>query len=193
MGKTAWHITISTIAARLHGDDRPTVDRDHNRFGTPFLKPDPIRNTREREAMSVGSVVLSSEQRQCIEDAMPEVCLRGGWDFVTCAAGPDHVHVLVRIDESIHGKQVRAWMKRWLTRVLDERWFAPSRSDGSRWWCEGGSTKAVRDAEYFEHVVRYINGQRTPRSGHGLCASHERGEDAPARCSMDSGGGACAR
>lgn len=197
MGKTAWHITISTIGARLHGDERPTVDREHNRFGTPFLKPDPIRNAREREAMSVGSVVLSAEQRMSIQDAMPEICLRGGWEFVTSAAGPDHVHVLVRVDESIHGKQVRTWMKRWLTRVLDERWTAPTRSDGSRWWCEGGSTKAVRDAEYFANTVRYINAQKTQRSGHVFLGSSGRGEDAPARCMSDSwemrGDGSCGR
>ena len=25
-----WHITFGTYGARLHGDERPTVDRNHN-------------------------------------------------------------------------------------------------------------------------------------------------------------------
>lgn len=160
MPRTAWHITISTYGARLHGDARPTVDRAHNIFGTPFLDPDPERHRYEHAGMSAGSVEFSPAQRAFIEATIPMICERGKWTFVTCAAAPDHVHTLLRADSIIHGKQVRKWLKTWLTQALDRHWHATKRADGMSWFCEGGSTKAVRDQKYFWTVVLYISGQR---------------------------------
>jgi REP element-mobilizing transposase RayT len=163
MPRTVWHITFTTYGARLHGDDRPTVDRDHNTFGTPYLEPDPERNRIEHIAMNEFPVVFTREQQRFVEDAIPIICLRGGWDYIMCAAGPDHVHTLLGVDSEFHGKQVRPLLKRWLTQTLDSRWTVPKRLDGMSWWGECGSTKAVKDNEYFGNVYAYIWRQRATR------------------------------
>jgi REP element-mobilizing transposase RayT len=157
---TFWHLTFSTYGARLHGDDRPTVDRDHNERGTPFLAPDSEREAFARVSMSFPPIFFTLEQRCFIEETVPSICERGKWTLVLCAAGPDHVHTLLGADEDIHGKQIRRWFKHWLTRSLDGRWSAPVRPDGMSWWCEGGSTKPVTDELYFASTLRYIRDQR---------------------------------
>lgn len=158
---TYWHITFGAYGARLHGDDRPTVDRKHNQRGTPYLAPDPEREAIERGRMRFPPVVFANEQRCLIELSIPGLCARGGWELVICAAGPDHVHTLLGAREEIHGKQIRLWFKRWLTQALNEQWQAPVRPDGMSWWCEGGSTKPVTDELYFARALRYIRAQQT--------------------------------
>ena len=47
--RTTWHITWGTYASRLHGGYRPTVDKQHNQRGEPFLPRD---EPRERDTLA---------------------------------------------------------------------------------------------------------------------------------------------
>jgi len=51
--RTAWHITVGTYASRLHGGDEPTVDRNHNQRGEPFITAQPWRAHSERDRLRV--------------------------------------------------------------------------------------------------------------------------------------------
>ncbi len=160
MSRTVWHITFGTYGKRMHGDDKPTVDRTHNRFGTAFLAPDYQRSRAERLVMGAPEVRFAFEQRVFLEAQIPVICARGGWRYILCAAGVDHIHTLLGVDPAVHGKQTRTWFKRWITEALDTRWRAVKRTDGMSWFCEGGSTLAVHDDEYFGNAYRYIRAQR---------------------------------
>jgi REP element-mobilizing transposase RayT len=163
--RTRWHITFGTYAARLHGGEKPTTDRRHNRFGEPQIVDDPVREYRERRSLLGDAVLLTPEQQRYVQTTMPELCRRGSWDLVECSAASNHVHVVVDVDPEIHGKRVRALLKRWLTQAFDERWARPKRSDGMSWWAEGGSARAVRGHEYREVVKNYVQRQRAPEAG----------------------------
>lgn len=156
---THWHITFGTYGTQLHGDERPTVDRDHNIPGTPFIDPDPARNYEETRALNDDMVYLSMHTRRFIEGVIPQLCERGDWFFRTCAAGPDHVHVLLAAAPERHGKQVRHWLKRWLSQALNGHPLS-HRPAAAPWWAEGGSTKPVKTPDYFDRAYRYIVGQR---------------------------------
>jgi REP element-mobilizing transposase RayT len=154
---TTWHVTFGTYGTRLHGNDRPTVDRRNNRVGQPFLGRDEQRRAREQSRLRSSPISLTDEQRELIEGVLPQLCARGGWVLRAVAAGWDHVHVVCDAPSAVHGKQVRRLVKRWLTQVLNERW---PRSRGSAWWAEGGSTKAVKDPAYLASAVAYVRRQR---------------------------------
>ncbi len=143
---TTWHITWGTYGSRLHGSDRPTVDRKRNRRGQPFVEPTEV-------------VYLTLDQRCHIESVIPEICKRGGWTYRIAAAGPecDHVHVLCDIDPKTHGKDARKWMKRWLSESLNHHW---PRVDDQRWWAQGGSTRPVKEKSYLNNVYEYLKTQR---------------------------------
>lgn len=155
-----WHITFGTYGDRLHGDSRPTVDRRHNKFGTPFVGADPARLEHERAQLKHTPVRLKPEQIVFIESIVPTICQRGGWRAVAVAAGSNHVHVLLSAPSQPHGKEIRRWLTRWLTEALNERW---SERDGAPWWAEGGSTKLVHDREYLEAATAYVLRQRATR------------------------------
>jgi len=106
--RTAWHITVGTYCSRLHGGNRPTVDRQHNQRGLPFVGPNKQREQRERETARAEPVYLTQPQRELIEQIIPDICIRGGWNYIVCAAPPppenDHMHVLLDAPSHIHGK-----------------------------------------------------------------------------------------
>lgn len=160
---TAWHLTVGTYGSRLHGNDRPTVDRQHNQRGEAFVTVDPEREAIERERMRGPAVYLTREQCLHIQAALPEICRRGGWHYRICAAPPppenNHFHLLCDAHPSRHGKDIRKWLKRWLSESLDQQWGRPA---GGSWWVEDGSTKPVDNDAYLNNSFNYIERQRTP-------------------------------
>jgi REP element-mobilizing transposase RayT len=149
----AYHITIGTYGARLHGDERFTVDRRHNEFGTPFIERDDQRRRAEQTIRIFPAICLKEQQRTYIETVFPSICVRGHWRYHIAAAQPDHVHALLTAD--VPARDVRRLLKRWLGQALDERWPVEQ-----RWWAVGGSVKWIWDEAYFRNVFNYILKQR---------------------------------
>ena len=75
----AFHITWGTKGTRLHGSAKPHVDRDHNKYGTPFASTDARREDESRARMNDDPVYLSPEQRKLVEEAIREGARRYGW------------------------------------------------------------------------------------------------------------------
>ena len=152
----AYHITWGTYGTRLHGDPRKTVDREHNEFGTPVLEYDEHRWERCKARLKYAPI-LSRAHMLFIEACVPSLCERGRWRFHACAAGPDHVHVVL---SSQHDPEtIRRLLKRWLGQELTSR----SKLDGGEdrtWWAECGSIRWILDAQYFERAVGYVQRQR---------------------------------
>ncbi len=163
-GRTVWHISVGTYGSRLHGSDEPTVDRQHNQRGEPFIPRDDQRRRSAEDKMRSDAVMLSAEQCTAIEKAIPDICRRGGWNFHECAAPPppdnDHFHVVLDADPSADPKVIRELVKRWLTQSLDEQFPRP---ESGAWWVKGGSTKPVKDEAYYRNVTAYVRRQRTTK------------------------------
>lgn len=109
---------------------------------------------------------LDERHRTFVEKIIPTICERGGWGYHVCAAPAppdnDHFHVLLDAPKSIHGKQIRMWLKRWLTEAMNlEFGAAPDGGGSGEWWVDGGSTKPVKDEAYFANVFKYDRDQRT--------------------------------
>jgi hypothetical protein len=173
--RTTWHITWGTYASRLHGSHRPTVDKQHNQRGEPFLHRDESRERYTLATLNFPPVVLSPEQRAVAERELPSICTRGGWAHRVCAAGPDHVHLLCDVLPAIHGEKVRRLAKRWLGQALSELWPIEK---GATWWAEEGSNIAIHDVAYLNNAFRYNLRQRsTPLGG----VPHAGAGDGPAR------------
>jgi REP element-mobilizing transposase RayT len=150
----AYFISWGTYGTRLHGDPRGTVDRDHNERGTPVLGFDPIRWEREKGLLKFPPVFFTREQMRFAESVIPEICERGHWNYLTCAAGPDHVHAV--LDFPFDPKAVRGLLKRWLGQELSNQWRLPA---GATWWAESGSIRWAYEQDYLRNILNYVNGQ----------------------------------
>jgi REP element-mobilizing transposase RayT len=157
--RTSWHITWGTYGTRLHGSYRPTVEREHNQRGEPFVAPNRERQAALQAILNFPPVFFTAEQRTFIETELPSICERGGWAYRIAAAANDHVHILCDIVPAMHGEKVRRILKRWLGQALSAEWPLPSPK--ATWWAEEGSNIAVKDEKYLNNVYNYIARQGT--------------------------------
>jgi REP element-mobilizing transposase RayT len=151
----AYHITWGTYGTRLHGDGRGTVWRAQNEFEAPIVGRHDHWERLERTLLRFPPVVLTLEQRRSIEDFFLPLCERGGWHPIAIAAAPDHVHCMVRATQL--GREVRRWMKTFVSQCLGKRWPL---AKGQSYWAECGSVKWVWTRPYFDRVFKYVNDQR---------------------------------
>jgi hypothetical protein len=70
----AYLITFTTYGTWLHGDERGSVDRDHNIPGTPYLAPKRRRVGWERRLSRQEPVRLDSAGRAVVKTAIVQVC-----------------------------------------------------------------------------------------------------------------------
>ncbi|HZZ30228.1 MAG TPA: hypothetical protein VFE46_19675 [Pirellulales bacterium] len=150
----AYHITFGTYGARLHGDERGTVDCRHNRVNEPILGRNDAWRHASRDRLQFAPISLTLRQRHHSEAIIPEICRRGGWKYHLAAAQADHVHALITADTD--GKIVRRLLKRWLSEELSKFWPLP---EGQAWWAESGSVKWIWTGDYFRNVLDYIRRQ----------------------------------
>jgi hypothetical protein len=54
----AYLITFRTYGTWLHGDERGSVDRQHNVYGTPRLDPDAMRKNAEEQELIQRPVIF---------------------------------------------------------------------------------------------------------------------------------------
>jgi REP element-mobilizing transposase RayT len=151
----AYHITWGTYGTRLHGDPRGTVDRQHNEFATPVLGFDGHRWEREKDNLNFPPVVLTHDQMCLVEELIPIICERDHWIYRTCAAGPDHVHVVLTSEHD--SETIRRLLKRWLSQEMSKRFPLPK---GAVWWAECGSIRWIDSEGYYKNAKDYVTRQR---------------------------------
>jgi REP element-mobilizing transposase RayT len=154
----AYHITWGTYGTRLHGDRRGTVDRIHNEFKAPIVQFEPDRWEAEVANLKFPPVRLTCEQRLRAEPLFPEICNRGHWEYLACAAAPDHIHLLLK--STFDPQTFRKLAKRWLGQELSKIWTP---NEDNFWWSECGSIKWITDNSYLDNARRYIHRQRTSK------------------------------
>jgi REP element-mobilizing transposase RayT len=154
----AFHITFGTYGTRLHGDDRGTVDRRFNQPGDPIIGSEPDWEFMELNKLRFPPRIFDLRQRQLVEQLIPDICVRGGWNLQARAAGKDHVHALLTAEAD--GDVIRKLLKRWLGQSLAVS--LPLKPEQT-FWAECGSVKWVWTPDYFERVKNYVLDQRATR------------------------------
>jgi hypothetical protein len=75
----AYFITFRTYGTWLHGDKRGSVDRFHNRYGSPRLPPNKLRENYSRSLLKRPPVRLTGKQRKVVEESIWETCKAQKW------------------------------------------------------------------------------------------------------------------
>jgi hypothetical protein len=112
----AYLITFRCYGTWLHGDARGSIDRNHNRSGTPVI---PLNEAWERSAhsrMSGRPVTLSERQRAEVSGAINETASHRGWVLLQVNVRSNHLHAVV--SAAAPGMKVVNDLKSWATRRL---------------------------------------------------------------------------
>src|ERR1041385_3638180 len=72
-------ITFRSYGTWLHGDERGSIDRFHNRYKSPYLPRSDRRNDVSAGKMKFQPVKLNAGQRQSVDAAIREVCDHRRW------------------------------------------------------------------------------------------------------------------
>ena len=156
----AYLITFRAYGTWLHGDSRGSVDRFHNRYGTPRIAQNERWRKHNQRLLTHPPVKLRSRQRALIEEAIRETCKTRNWRFWTTNVRTNHVHTVV--SAPCKPEKIRAAFKANATRKLREAGcWRSSRSP----WVDRGSRRYLwteRDVINAVCYVQYDQGEPLP-------------------------------
>jgi REP element-mobilizing transposase RayT len=158
----AYHITWGTYGTRPHGDPRGTVNRADSKHRSPILGYDEHLWEEQKSNLLFPPVRFTRKQRIEVERIVPEVCERGYWKYHVCAAGPDHVHVILTSQNN--PETIRRLLKRWIGQQLHESFPLPK---DATFWSECGSIRWIGNQAYFDRAIDYVRRQRATEDGSG--------------------------
>jgi len=153
----AYLITFRTYGTWLHGDERGSVDRFHNVYGTPRLPPNRQRKKYERSLLAGPAVRLGSRRRAAVEKAIRETCRIRKWQLWAFNIRTNHIHSVVSAKwEVLNALKANA------TRVLreDGLW----RSKHTPWVRRGSKRRLWTEQDLFNAIdyVLYDQGEPLP-------------------------------
>ena len=146
----AYFITFRGYGTWLHGDKRGSVDRTHNRFGTPRLIPNERRRQLNLERLKHRAVRLEKPHRLVVEGAVREICKKRHWDLWVVNARTNHIHAVVTAP--CKPELVLTALKANATRKLREAGYC----DGESPWAKRGSKRYLWTEQDVIDAVVYV-------------------------------------
>lgn len=149
-------ITFRCYGTWLHGDERGSTDRFHNRYKSPHLPRSDRRRTLNERRLTSTPLTLDSCQRQSVEHAIREVCLHRNWYLHVVNVRTNHVHLVTSIGKVEPGRALNAF-KAYATRRLkrDNLWPEPHSP-----WADKGSIRHLWNEKSLFLAIDYVmNGQ----------------------------------
>jgi REP element-mobilizing transposase RayT len=147
----AYLVTFRTYGTWLHGDERGSVDRKHNVYGTPRLDPNANRKNAETIQLIHAPITLNEAQRKVVETAVREVCRYRGYALLAVNARTNHVHAVI----SSAGKPepILNVLKAYATRKLRQTGLI---SASTNLWVRHGSTRYLWKERHVEKAMNYV-------------------------------------
>ena len=156
----AYLITFRCYGTWLHGDERGSTDRHHNRYGTPFIPPDEHWRRHNTRTLRYAPVELDTSQRAAVEASIRETCVARGWALRAVNVRTNHVHAVVSAGCQPE-RLIVAFKANATHKMRGEECWPHEHSP----WSEGGSRRylwAERNVERAVEYVMYGQGDRPP-------------------------------
>ena len=93
----AYLITFRCHGTWLHGDERGSIDRFHNRFKSPYIDPNKKWRQHNEQVLAGEPVMLDASQRQSVDAAIRETCAIRKWHLHAVNVRTNHVHAVASI------------------------------------------------------------------------------------------------
>ena len=149
-------ITFRSYGTWLHGDDRGSVDRSHNRYKAPYASPNPNRYQHNRNLLKGEAVILDVSQRSSVESAIRQTCVFRKWLLRALSVRTNHVHVVVSIGEKKPELALNAFKANATRQMRQDGCWQHERSP----WVDKGSKRNLWNERSIERAIDYvINGQ----------------------------------
>jgi hypothetical protein len=147
----AYLITFRCYGTWLHGDERLSMNRKQNRYGTPRIQSMPRLRAAEADQLKHPPFRLSGRQRAIVETALREVCNHRKYLLRGINVRTNHVHAVV----SAMGlpEPILDAFKAYATRALRGSGLLPR---AVKPWARHGSTVYLWKEEAVQKAMAYI-------------------------------------
>lgn len=149
-------ITFRCFGTWIHGDERGSIDRHNNFYGSPkYPKIEHWENISAKR-MKRKPVLLDSARRKSVEQAIRETCRKRGWGFVGINVRTNHVHVVVCIGALKPSAALNAFKANATRQMRQDGCWTSDRSP----WADKGSERYLWTEKNIQDAVEYVvNGQ----------------------------------
>jgi REP element-mobilizing transposase RayT len=157
----AYLITFRSYGTWLHGDKRGSVDRHHNRYGTPRIpRNDPWRE-HNRRSLKQPPTRLDSQRRAAVDAAIRETWEIRKWALWALNTRSNHVHAVVTVN--CDPERVMTAFKANATRKM--RNSGCWKNTGTPWVRRGSKKRLCNEKEVAAAVayVLYDQGEPLPK------------------------------
>jgi len=151
----AYFISFRSYGTWLHGDDRGSIDRFHNRYGDPYLPESDAWERHNRKQRKADPFILGATERQSVQEAISETCRIRKWHLQALNVRTNHVHTVVTANRK--PELVLNAFKANATRELREQglWCQPFSP-----WARKGSRRNLWNERSVATAIDYVlNGQ----------------------------------
>ena len=151
----AYFMSFRTYGTWLHGDERGSVNRKQNKYGTPRIAPNSRLERSERNVLKHPPVRLDAHQRPVVENAIREVCEHRSYTLLAINVRTNHVHTVV--SAQIKPEPILQAFQAYATRKLREAGLLPR---NVKPWARHGSTPYLWKEKHVERAIDHVlNGQ----------------------------------
>ncbi|MFM9905990.1 MAG: hypothetical protein ACKVQJ_15615 [Pyrinomonadaceae bacterium] len=151
-GPFAYLITIRTYGTWLHGGERHSMDlHGKNIYGTPKIEPNKNLSNLMSENRKTDAFVLDGRQRECVENAIRNVCILRGYGLHAINVRTNHAHSVVSSLKK--PESIIISFKSNATRELKEAGLI---SVGQSVWSRGGSRRYLWKPNHLEGAINYV-------------------------------------
>jgi REP element-mobilizing transposase RayT len=148
-------ITSTTYAQWLPGDKRGFVNRNNNQYDTPFYEGHAGLRHSAKNRLKGEPIFLNDEHAQVLFEQFQETVSRRSWKLFGAAIMPNHVHILLEVNDDSQPEKAAGDLKSFGSRRLSEVFGKPK---SGTWWTTGCSIHR-KTADSIPHVIRYIKDQ----------------------------------
>ena len=147
----AYFISFRAGGTWLHGDDRGSIDRFHNSYGSPYIAANDRWRRYNYKQLRIPPLTLGVRHRASIKLAIRETCEIRRWALRALNVRTNHVHTVVTAIQS--SNHVLTALKANATRQLrqDGLW-----SYGFSPWARKGSKKNLWSEQSIARAVEYV-------------------------------------
>jgi len=146
-----YFITFSTYGSHVHGADEGSVDRSHNHYRAPLVKPNPRRLGAELRLMDQPPCEMDERRRQAVLEAIMNRGERENWAILAVHVRTNHVHLIIQSEDA--PEFVMTQLKSAASRHLNELGFEDR---NRKRWARHGSTRMLFNEEAVEQAIAYI-------------------------------------
>ncbi|MDX6443380.1 MAG: hypothetical protein QOH71_454 [Blastocatellia bacterium] len=148
----AYLITFRCYGTWLHGDERGSIDRFHNRFKSPYIEPNKKWQRHNTETLEGEPVTLDAPQRKSIDSAIRETCVVRKWYLHAVNVRTNHVHVVVSIGLIRAERALIALKANATRRMRQDSCWRHAHSP----WAEKGSKRCLWNERSVARAIDYV-------------------------------------